>query len=57
MTCAAVSAGAYLIAGAFAVHNIPSVIALPFGLLLMILVTMALGRKTDDPAAAAKQET
>ena len=57
MTCAAVSAGAYLIAGAFAVHNIPSVIALPFGLLLMILVTMALGRKTDDPAAAAQQET
>ena len=57
MTCAAVSAGAYLIAGVFAVHNIPSVIALPFGLLLMILVTMALGRKTDDPAAAAQQET
>ena len=57
MTCAAVSAGAYLIAGIFAVHNIPSVIALPFGLLLMILVTMALGRKTDDPAAAAQQET
>ena len=56
MTCAAVSAGAYLIAGVFAVHNIPSVIALPFGLLLMILVTMALGRKTDDPAAAAQQE-
>ena len=56
MTCAAVSAGAYLIAGAFAVHNIPSVIALPFGLLLMILVTMALGKKTDDPAAAAQQE-
>ena len=56
MTCAAVSAGAYLIAGIFAVHNIPSVIALPFGLLLMILVTMALGRKTDDPAAAAQQE-
>ena len=51
MTCAAVSAGAYLIAGAFAVHNIPSVIALPFGLLLMILVTMALGKKTDDVAA------
>ena len=57
MTCAAVSAGAYLIAGVFAVHNIPSVIALPFGLLLMILVTMALGRKTDDPAAEAQQET
>lgn len=57
MTCAAVSAGAYLIAGIFAVHNIPSVIALPFGLLLMILVTMALGKKTDDPAAAAQQET
>ena len=51
ITCAAVSAVAYLIAGIFAVHNIPSVIALPFGLLLMILVTMALGKKTDDVAA------
>ena len=50
MTCAAVSAGAYLIAGVFAVHSIPSVIALPFGILLMILVTMALGKKTDDDA-------
>ena len=51
LTCACVSAVAYLIAGIFAVHNIPSVIALPFGLLLMILVTMALGKKTDQDAA------
>ena len=51
ITCAVVSACAYLIAGIFAVHSIPSVIALPFGILLMILVTMALGKKTDDPAA------
>lgn len=48
LTCAAVCTVGYLIAGIFAVNNIPAVIALPFGLLLMIVVTMALGKKTDE---------
>ena len=55
LTCAGVSAVGYLVAGIFAVHNIPAVIALPFGLLLMIIVTMALGRKTGDVTAAASE--
>ena len=56
VTCAVVSAVGYLLAGIFAVNNLPSVIALPFGLLLMIIVTMALGKKTDDVAAAEQKE-
>ena len=53
LTCALVSAVGYLVAGIFAVNNIPALIALPFGLLLMIVVTMALGKKTDDTPANA----
>ncbi len=48
VTCACVSAITYLIAGVFAVHKIPAVIALPFGFLLMIIVTVTLGKKTGD---------
>ena len=55
ITCAIVSSIAYLIAGIFAVHNIPALIALPFGLLLMILVTIALGRKTGNAADQPEQ--
>ncbi len=50
MTAAAVSAVGYLLAGIFAVKNIPAVIALPFSILLMIIVAMALGRKTEGEA-------
>ncbi len=47
LTCAAVSAVTYLLAGIMAVHNVPAAISLPFGILLMIIVAMALGKKTD----------
>ena len=50
MTAAVVSAIGYLLAGVFAVKNIPPVVALPFAILFMIIVVMALGRKTDDAA-------
>jgi len=45
MTCAAVSAVGYLIAGILAVAGAPTVIALPVALVLMIVVTMAVGKK------------
>ncbi len=48
LTCAAVSACTYLIAGIFAVHNIPAFIALPIGFMLMIIVTVTLGKKTGE---------
>ena len=47
MTTAVVSAIGYLLAGIFAVKNIPPVVALPFAILFMIIVVMALGKKTD----------
>ena len=47
LTAAAVSALTYLIAGIFAVKDIPAVTALPLGILLMIIVVLSLGRKTD----------
>ena len=50
MTAAVVSAIGYLLAGIFAVKNIPPVVALPFAILFMIIVVMALGKKTDDAA-------
>ena len=50
MTTAVVSAIGYLLAGIFAVKNIPPVVALPFAILFIIIVVMALGRKTDDAA-------
>ena len=50
MTTAVVSAIGYLLAGIFAVKNIPPVVALPFAILFIIIVVMALGRKTDDVA-------
>ena len=50
MTAAVVSAIGYLLAGIFAVKNIPPVVALPFAILFIIIVVMALGRKTDDAA-------
>ena len=52
LTAAAVSAIGYLLAGIFAVNNIPAVVALPFALLLMIIVVLAFGRKTDNIADA-----
>ena len=56
MTCAGVSAVGYLLAGIFAVNNLPSVIALPLGLLLMIIVTIVLGKKTDAVPEAVQKE-
>lgn len=50
MTCAFVSALGYLLAGILAVNHIPAVTALPFAVLLMIIVVLVLGRKTDDAA-------
>ena len=50
MTCACVSALGYLLAGILAVNHIPAVTALPFAVLLMIIVVLVLGRKTDDAA-------
>ncbi len=47
LTAAAVSAGAYLISGVFAVKGIPSALALPFGILMMVLVVLVIGRKTS----------
>ncbi len=47
VTAAIVSAIGYLMAGVFAVKGLPAVIALPFAGLLMIIVALALGRKTD----------
>ena len=52
LTAAAVSAIGYLLAGIFAVKNIPAVVALPFALLLMIIVVLAFGKKTDTSADA-----
>ncbi len=51
MTCACVSALGYLLAGILAVNHIPAVTALPFAVLLMIIVVLVLGKKTDDAAA------
>jgi Na+/H+ antiporter NhaC len=51
MTCACVSALGYLLAGILAVNHIPAVTALPFAVLLMIIVALVLGKKTDDAAA------
>ena len=51
LTCACVSALGYLLAGILAVNHIPAVTALPFAVLLMIIVVLVLGRKTDDAAA------
>ena len=48
MTTAVVSAIGYLLAGIFAVKNIPPVVALPFAILFIIIVVMALGKKTDS---------
>ena len=53
LTCAAVSAVGYLIAGIFAVNSIPAVIALPLGLIMMIVVTIVLGKKADHADAGA----
>ena len=50
LTAAAVSAVGYLLAGIFAVKNIPPVVALPFAILFIIIVVMALGKKTDNAA-------
>ncbi len=50
LTAAAVSAVGYLLAGIFAVKNIPPVVALPFAILFIIIVVMALGKKTDNIA-------
>ncbi len=47
MTCAAVSAVTYLLAGIMAVNHIPAVISLPIGMLLMIIVAMGFGKKTE----------
>jgi Na+/H+ antiporter NhaC len=47
LTVAAVSAVAYLISGVFAVKGIPSALALPFGILMMVLVVLVIGRKTS----------
>ena len=47
LTCAGVSAIGYLLAGIFAVNSIPAVIAMPVAMLLMIIVAIALGRKTE----------
>ena len=52
LTAAAVSAVGYLLAGIFAVKNIPPVVALPFAILFIIIVVMALGKKTDNAAEA-----
>ncbi len=54
LTCAAVSTVGYLIAGVLAVNNIPAVTALPFSILLMIIVAMALGKKTDDESESTQ---
>ena len=48
LTCAGVSAVGYLLAGILAVNKLPAVVALPFAVLLMIIVAMALGRKTEE---------
>ncbi len=50
LTAAAVSAVGYLLAGIFAVKNIPPVVALPFAILFIIIVVMALGKNTDNAA-------
>ena len=51
LTCAFVSALGYLLAGIFAVNRIPAVIALPLSIVLMIGVTITLGRKADKAEA------
>ena len=47
ITCAGVSALGYLIAGIFAVNSLPAFIALPIGIVLMIVVVIVLGKKTS----------